>query len=620
MDTEEQTYRVYPSRPQCPPWWRVELLLALLALLAQTALAQQPVTGSIQGFVSRAGTNEALSKATVEIRGDNRSDGSSVRPDYTTTTGSDGRFLIPNVRPGRYRAEVTRPGYVRRTLGVAVFGGQTEDLRAPLMPTAAISGRVYGSSGEPLGNVDVAALTPSYLNGRRTLAPLQTVRTDDRGEYRLFWLPPGRYYVRATHPDAQGPMERMMGASGFVSMFFSTARPGFNVVRSTGDPAAASLPLTQPAETQPVERYMPVYFPGTIAEQAALVVDLSPGADAGGVDIPLAPVRARHVRGVVINGATGQLAQYAGLEVDGSDVGRAPPPGFFARDALKIDPEGSFDLTLFPGPHTLMGTAGTGVGYAFVDVGDADIEGVQIIAIPAVNIAGWIVVEGPLDQKAPGGSVPSADLEDLRISLRRDLPVQSSPSLFAPPDNNVHYSLPRPDGSFVVEATPGDLQVSVAPLLNLTSRPNVNPPVPASLQHAYVKSVRLGDVDVLNSGLRLQGSVAGSLEIVIGTATGVFEGGVSADGQPAGPGTTVVLMPDVRRRTDLYKTTTTDPAGRFHMENVPPGSYRAFAWQDVSDGAWHDPDFMPAHEARGATVAISEGRTTNIQLTVIPTP
>jgi hypothetical protein len=216
--------------------------------------------------------------------------------------------------------------------------------------------------------------------------------------------------------------------------------------------------------------------------------------------------------------------------------------------------------------------------------------------------------------------VPSADLEDLRISLRRDLPVQSGPSLFARPDINVNYSLPRPDGSFVVEATPGDLQISVAPLLNLTSRANVNLPVPASLQHAYVKSVRLGDVDVLNSGLRLQGPVAGTLEIVIGTTPGAFEGTVLAGGSPAGPGVTVALLPDVRRRIDLYKTTTTDPAGRFHMDRVPPSSYRAFAWQDVNDGAWHDPEFMQANEARGAAVAIGEGRTTNVRLDVIPPP
>ena len=66
---------------------------------------------------------------------------------------------------------------------------------------------------------------------------------------------------------------------------------------------------------------MPVYFPGAISEQAAAPIDLSSGADAAGVDIPLAPVRARHVRGVVINGATGQVAQYAGLKVDQDRAG-----------------------------------------------------------------------------------------------------------------------------------------------------------------------------------------------------------------------------------------------------------------------------------------------------------
>jgi hypothetical protein len=582
--------------------------ITLIFVLAAPALAQQLVTGSIQGVVSRAGTDEPLSKATVEIRGDD----SSTPPLHTTTTESDGRFLIPDVTPGRYRVVVTRPGYVRRTLGVTVSGGQREDVRAPLTQTAAISGRVYSANGEPIGNVDVAALRPSYLDGHRILTPVQIVRTNDRGEYRLFWLPPGRYYVSATHPDAKGPAERMIEVIGVGIFSGDGARPRFNLVRSTGDPAADGRPGFEPGlETQPQERYMPVYFPGTIAEQGASALDLSGGADAGGVDIALAPVRARRVRGVVINGATGQLAQYAGLSVDGRDIRRADPLPGFAKDALRIDREGSFDLTLFPGPHTLMGTAGTGVGYAFVEVGDADVDGVQIIAIPAVNIAGRVVADGPL---------PSADLEDLRISLRRDLPVQTTPSPMRSPDNNADYSLPRPDGSFVVEATPGDLRVNIAPILNRASRvpgfPNL--PVPASLQRVYVKSVRLGDVDVLNNGLHLEGPVAGTLEIVIGTTPGAFEGSVLSDGQPAASGVTVVLVPDVRRRTDLYKTGTTDSSGRFHLDGVAPGKYRAFAWQEITDGAWHDPEFMQAHEARGATVAIGEGATTETRLTVIP--
>jgi hypothetical protein len=569
--------------------------VAIVALLAVLPLAQPP-SGSIQGLVSRAGTGGPLSKASVEIRGD---DGDTP-PIYTTTSESDGRFLIPNVRPGRYRVMVSRPGYVRRTFSVTVVAGRTDEVQALLTPTAAIAGRIYGANGEPLGNIDVSALKPSYRNGRRILTAVQTARTDDRGEYRLFWLPPGKYYVSATHQNAKSPMERIMDGTGSFSGGGGSGQ-GLNMVRSTGDPAAA-IPLFQQMEREgPSEdRYVPIYFPGTISEQAASVVDLSGGTDAAGVDIPLSPVRARHVRGVVINGATGQVAQYAGLKVDQGN-GPGSLPGTFPDDGA-IDPNGSFDLLLFPGPHTLVGTAGTGVGFATIEVRDADLEGIQIVAMPSFNIAGRIVADGPVD---------NTDVENIRISLLRDggAGATSSPS----------YSLPRPDGSFVVEATPGDFQLNVAPILNLAVRPP-GPPnfqVPSSLQRAYVKSIRLGDFDVLNNGLRLQGAPAGRLDIVIGTAPGVVEGSVFHDGQTAGPGVTVVLLPDIRRRIDLYKTTTTDPSGQFRIDRVPPGDYRAFAWQEISDGAWQDPDFMQEQEARGTPVRVVEGNPTSIRLTAI---
>ena len=76
--------------------------MILLALLALLSLAQQP-SGAIQGLISRAGTNQPLARATVEIRGDD----DAALPLHTTTTESDGRFLIPNIRPGRYRVMVS---------------------------------------------------------------------------------------------------------------------------------------------------------------------------------------------------------------------------------------------------------------------------------------------------------------------------------------------------------------------------------------------------------------------------------------------------------------------------------------------------------------------------------
>jgi hypothetical protein len=80
----------------------------------------------------------------------------------------------------------------------------------------------------------------------------------------------------------------------------------------------------------------------------------------------------------------------------------------------------------------------------------------------------------------------------------------------------------------------------------------------------------------------------------------------------------VVILPDVRGRIDLFKTTTTDPAGRFHIDRIPPGDYKAFAWEDVNDGAWQDPEFMGANENLGTPIHIAEGTTATLRLTLIP--
>ena len=79
----------------------------------------------------------------------------------------------------------------------------------------------------------------------------------------------------------------------------------------------------------------------------------------------------------------------------------------------------------------------------------------------------------------------------------------------------------------------------------------------------------------------------------------------------------VLLLPDIRRRNELYRTTTTDASGRFHFDRVPPGAYKVFSWEEVEDGAWYDAEFMRANESRGMEVRIGEGRTETARIEVI---
>ena len=51
--------------------------------------------------------------------------------------------------------------------------------------------------GQPAVNATVQALKATYPDGKRVLKPVQTAITNDLGEYRLFWLPPGSYFVSA---------------------------------------------------------------------------------------------------------------------------------------------------------------------------------------------------------------------------------------------------------------------------------------------------------------------------------------------------------------------------------------------------------------------------------------
>jgi hypothetical protein len=136
----------------------------------------------------------------------------------------------------------------------------------------------------------------------------------------------------------------------------------------------------------------------------------------------------------------------------------------------------------------------------------------------------------------------------------------------------------------------------------------------------YVKSMRLGNADVLNDGLHLSGPPQGLLEIIIGAHAGTIEGSVLNDRQQALPNRTVVLIPDLRlrQRSDLYKVLSTDGTGHFLIQNVPPGDYKLFAWENVESGAWQDPAFIATYENAGRAIHIYEGTSEKVQLQVIP--
>jgi hypothetical protein len=73
-----------------------------------------------------------------------------------------------------------------------------------------------------------------------------------------------------------------------------------------------------------------------------------------------------------------------------------------------------------------------------------------------------------------------------------------------------------------------------------------------------------------------------------------------------------------RNRSDLYRTATSDAAGRVRIEGVVPGDYKLFASGELEAAAWQDPDIVRTLESRGTAVRVAGEETLEIVLREIP--
>jgi hypothetical protein len=136
---------------------------------------------------------------------------------------------------------------------------------------------------------------------------------------------------------------------------------------------------------------------------------------------------------------------------------------------------------------------------------------------------------------------------------------------------------------------------------------------------SYVKSARLGDIDVLNDGFRLDIPPDRPLEIVISAKGGTIRGTVLDRNRAVAGGVTVALVPDEtrRQRNDLFRSATTDAGGRYDFRGIPPGSYKVFAWEDIELKSWMEPAYLRVFEDLGKLVAVTEGSSQGVDVLAI---
>jgi hypothetical protein len=116
------------------------------------------------------------------------------------------------------------------------------------------------------------------------------VQTDDRGDFRFFWLPADRYYIAATVEDPGRPR-----------LAYSVPPPG-----QAGGRVDTISPyiIRRNAPTGEIieETYRTVYYGGGLEATKAAPLDVRPGTNIDAISISLAGARSRayHVRGTVI--------------------------------------------------------------------------------------------------------------------------------------------------------------------------------------------------------------------------------------------------------------------------------------------------------------------------------
>jgi hypothetical protein len=264
--------------------------------------------------VLKAGTafEQPLRNARVELSG-----ASSSRVERTDLNG---RFQFSNLPGGEYRLTVTSDGFLRQEFPKKIVLGRGQpapDVVFQLEPAPTAAGWVLDVYGQPIPNIMVEALRRSYdVRGNPRLARAATDLTDDRGEYRIFWLDTGEYFFYA------------------------------------------SSPLPDGKETEPVPPVAATYYPGVTAPEDAKALRLDIGREVR-VDFRLRRDAALWpVNGHTMNALTGK-AVAAGITL-------APPAQdantskYRGQSALGSDP-GQFSISnVVPGSYIITAKGGLG--------------------------------------------------------------------------------------------------------------------------------------------------------------------------------------------------------------------------------------------------------------------
>ncbi len=529
------------------------------------------------------------------------------QPQTAVVTDREGGFSFKNLAPGRYQIRAQRDGYfgtplpgaagagvptIVNTTATITAGQPTPAIAIEMLKGAIVTGRVRDPNGQLLSTTQVTAYQIGYQNGRKTILQLNAKQTDDRGEYRLFWLPPGDYLI--------GAVPRRLGI-------------------------VTAAPTAQ-------DSYARTFFPNTVDARQAQIVHADDGAEISGIDIGIRPDATGRISGRVItsvvgpNGQTPIASTFYLFSLDPSALGDSS-----LTTAANTSPNraiGQFELRgILPGQYELManlqGSNGRPVwGRTRVNV-NGEVNDVVLSIQPGVEVHARMTVDGALPaytmqtqqglrgavsfdglntlpQQVPAAPVPTPTY---RVQLRS---VENF-GIVAPFENAANQDIvfdPASGTTVFKNVLPGKYAVNIQPL----------PP------NGYVADIRAAGASAIDSGIDIN-SQTGEIQIALKTDGKRIQGVVRDASQKAVASVRVALVPaspSRRQNIQLFKTALTDNSGNFSLFGIAPGDYKLFAWEAVPNSAWMNAEFLELYESRGQLVTLGATPTVNVELKLIP--
>jgi hypothetical protein len=394
---------------------------------AQSRSATPQQTGSISGHV----LIEGKAAAGVEVGAFGGSDSFNRRvATAQSKTDSEGYYHLSGLPAANYQVTTFTPnliaaetdtqlpmgyGYFASSKTVLLAAGEdVGEIDIKLKRGGVITGRVTDADDKPVVEERIS-LQPVTDQGQTPIrVPMQVAaqmyQTDDRGIYRIYGLPPGRYRV------------------------------------SVGRPAAAGL-------ASPGGFYLLTFHPDATDVSRAEAIDLAEGAEVGNVDIKVGARGETHaVNGRVVDAENG-------LPISGLRVGVMFAQGgsFSTGNATRAD--GTFTIQgLTRGQYNVYVSSDTGESDFYSDpvavtVADEDVGGIELKALHGVSVSGTIAAENltlrDLMQQVPG----------MRVTMNI---VPADPRQATNSIRSYGSAAVGPDGSFTVTGLrPGRVSINL---------------------------------------------------------------------------------------------------------------------------------------------------------------